>query len=197
MFDLYILEEFFFNGYRLGFLYFLYVSSILSAILVIISKNPIISVLFLISLFLSISSYLIMLGLNFIAICYLLVYVGAISILFLFILMLINIRTSELTTDTYNSVPLAVIICILFLYPIYDIIPYYKISIGYNTLNDFYIDKDMLMLVTSKTWDYNLIENSHASMIGNIIYTNYFMWIIITSLILLLAMIGTICLVIR
>ena len=50
-----------------------------------------------------------MLGMNFIGLSYLLVYVGAVSILFLFILMLTNIRISELTTDSSNSIPLAMI----------------------------------------------------------------------------------------
>ena len=80
----------------------------------------IVSALFLIGLFLSISCYLILLGLNFIGLSYLLVYVGAVSILFLFILMLINIRISELLTDTSNSIPLAIIISISFYYSVYS-----------------------------------------------------------------------------
>ena len=65
-----------------------------------------------------------MLGLNFIGISYLLVYVGAVSILFLFILMLINIRVSELLSSTNNTIPLAIIISISFYTPIYEILPY-------------------------------------------------------------------------
>jgi NADH-ubiquinone oxidoreductase chain 6 len=53
------------------------------------------------------------------------------------------------------------------------------------------------MYVTSITWDGSLAESSHISSIGNIIYTNYFILLIITCLILLLSMIGTICLVIN
>ena len=99
-------------------------AAILSGILVIISKNPIVSVLFLIGLFLSISCYLITLGLNFIGLSYLLVYVGAVSILFLFILMLINVRVSELLSETSNSIPLAIIVIIAFNYPLNKILPY-------------------------------------------------------------------------
>src|SRR6266852_2065097 len=121
---LYIFKEIVFNGYKDIFLDFLYVAAIICGILVIITKNPIVSVLFLIGLFLSISCYLIMLGLNFLGLSYLLVYVGAVSILFLFILMLINIRISELLIDTSNSLILAIIIIISFNYPVYQIIPY-------------------------------------------------------------------------
>src|ERR1700712_6115431 len=103
-----ILNESFTNGYRAEVLDILSLVSILCGILVIISKNPILSVLFLIGLFLSIASYLMILGLNFIGLSYLLVYVGAVSILFLFILMLINVRISELLSNTRNSIPLAI-----------------------------------------------------------------------------------------
>jgi NADH-ubiquinone oxidoreductase chain 6 len=109
--------------------------SILCGILVIISKNPIVSVLFLIGLFLSISSYLIILGLSFIGLSYLLVYVGAVSILFLFILMLINIKGSEIQSYTSNSIPLAIIITILFNYPIYQILPYSIAAFNSYTVN--------------------------------------------------------------
>src|ERR1700760_1297796 len=87
---------------------------ILLAIFVIVSKNPVVSVLFLIGLFLSVAVYLIIIGLSFVGLSYLLVYIGAVSILFLFILMLIDIRVSELQTDTNNSIFLGTLIGILF-----------------------------------------------------------------------------------
>jgi NADH-ubiquinone oxidoreductase chain 6 len=137
-----ILYETYSNGYRDEVLDILSLASIFCGILVIISKNPIVSVLFLIGLFFSISCYLIVLGINFIGLSYLLVYVGAVSILFLFILMLINVRISELLSNTSNSIPLAILITIAFNYPVYQILPYsvaafnsYTISLN-NTIND-------------------------------------------------------------
>ena len=82
---LYVVPEMTFSGYTVYNLDLLYIVAILLGVWVIISKNPIVSVLFLIGLFLSISVYLIFTGLNFIGLSYLLVYVGAVSILFLFI----------------------------------------------------------------------------------------------------------------
>ena len=123
MFNLHLLSETFTNGFKYNFLIYISFVAILCGIFVIISKNPIVSVLFLIGLFLSISSYLMLLGINFIGLSYLLVYVGAVSILFLFILMLINVRISELVTDTSNSIPLAIIIGIFFNSTVYDILP--------------------------------------------------------------------------
>jgi NADH-ubiquinone oxidoreductase chain 6 len=122
--SVFILNETFTNGYKVESLDIISLLSILCGILVIISKNPIVSVLFLIGLFLSIAGYLMLLGLNFIGLSYLLVYVGAVSILFLFILMLINVRISELLSNTSNSIPLAVLITISFNYPVYQILPY-------------------------------------------------------------------------
>src|SRR3984885_16268873 len=74
-----------FYGFFVIFLDGIIILSIFSGILIIISKNPIVSVLHLIMLFSCISCYLIFLGMNFIGLSYLLVYVGAVSILFLFI----------------------------------------------------------------------------------------------------------------
>jgi NADH-ubiquinone oxidoreductase chain 6 len=132
---LYILIETYTNGYRVEVLDIISLISVLCGILVIISKNPIVSVLFLIGLFLSISCYLIILGLNFIGLSYLLVYVGAVSILFLFILMLINVRISELLSNTSNSIPLAIIITIFFNYPVYQILPYSITAFNNSTVN--------------------------------------------------------------
>jgi NADH-ubiquinone oxidoreductase chain 6 len=122
--NLYLLNETYTNGYRIETLDILSLIAILCGIFVIISKNPIVSVLFLIGLFLSIAGYLIILGINFIGLSYLLVYVGAVSILFLFILMLINVRISELLSNTSNSIPLAIFISILFSFPVNEILPY-------------------------------------------------------------------------
>ena len=221
MYSIYLLNETFTNGYKVEVLDIISLLAILCGILVITSKNPIVSVLFLIGLFLSIASYLMILGLNFIGLSYLLVYVGAVSILFLFILMLINVRISELLSNTRNSIPLAIFITISFNYPLYQILPYsiasfnsYTVDLN-NTLNDiwynnsiyFYnilfklkgteLDNGEISFVTSKIWDGNLTESSHITSIGNIMYTSYSIWLILTSIILLLAMVGAIVITIK
>ena len=214
MHNLFITYETYTNGYRVEFLDLSSLASVFSGILVIISKNPIVSVLCLIALFLSISCYLITLGLSFIGLSYLLVYVGAVSILFLFILMLINVRVSELLSDTSNSIPLAILVVIPFNYIVYQIIPYGVSKFNnYNLyLNDFfnnsysnYLSKIYksfennhdIGFVTGKSWDSNLSEASHITSIGNIMYTSYSIWLIITSIILLLAMVGSIVITIK
>jgi NADH-ubiquinone oxidoreductase chain 6 len=132
MTNLFILIETYTNGFKSELLDYISFVAILCGVFVIISKNPIVSVLFLIGLFLSISSYLIMLGINFIGLSYLLVYVGAVSILFLFILMLINVRISELLSDSSNSIPLAILVSFIFYSIIYEILPYNAIIVNSN-----------------------------------------------------------------
>lgn len=217
MSSLFIVNEIYTNGYRAEVLDIISLIAILCGILVIITKNPIVSVLFLIGLFMSIASFLSILGLNFVGLSYLLVYVGAVSILFLFILMLINVRVSELFSNTSNSIPLAIIITILFSYPIRQILPYSIVNnyiTGFNntlnnvlynnmSLNSLFnqngveLDNREVSYVTSHIWDGNLSETSHITSIGNIMYTSYSMWLILTSIILLLAMVGAIVITIK
>lgn len=137
--NLLLINETFTNGYRDKVLDIISLASILSGIFVIISKNPVVSVLFLIGLFLSIACYLLILGINFIGLSYLLVYVGAVSILFLFILMLINVRVSELLSVTSNSIPLAVVIAVSFNYPLYLTLPVNSTSSAIS-LNKLYLN---------------------------------------------------------
>jgi len=221
------------NAFTAGFLNLFSLAAILCGIVVIIAKNPIVSVLFLIGLFLGISCYLIMSGLNYIGISYLLVYVGAVSILFLFILMLINVRISELLSDTSNSIPLAIILGIYFIFPVYNILPdnvgfnsytgninHYLKELLFNNLLTYFtwvksffiwllnfisfnskpifnLYSDKIAYVTSNLWDGNLAETSHITSIGNIMYTSYPIWLILTSIILLLAMVGAIVITIK
>src|SRR5712664_1283311 len=121
--NLYLIKDFINNGLQIELLDIIYLVSFFFGIFTIISINPIISVLFLIGLFINISVLLILVGLNFIGLSYILVYVGAVSILFLFILMLINIRISELLNETNNDVPLAILTVILFYYIIAQVLP--------------------------------------------------------------------------
>ena len=229
MSNLFLLNEKITNGSNSFFLNVISFAAIICGISVIISKNPIVSVLFLIGLFLSIAGYLMVLGINFIGLSYLLVYVGAVSILFLFILMLINVRISELVSDTGNSIPLAVLIGIFFNSTVYSVLPSsganlgnYIFDINKNFSDSFGVNnisnslKEMANLpyssvqrvndegsineiafVSSPIWDGSLAEISHITSLGNILYTSYPIWLIITSIILLLAMVGAIVITIK
>lgn len=205
MINIFKYQEHFINNIPDMLLTIISVFSVICGILVIVSKNPIVSVLFLIGLFLSIASYLMILGISFIGLSYLLVYVGAVSILFLFILMLINVRVSELVTDNYNSIPLSIITIIVFSIVFDNKIPSASSSILENDINfinslNVFIDKETtyhISFATSNNWDSALGQISHITSIGNILYTSYPMLLLVTSIILLLAMVGAIVITIK
>jgi NADH-ubiquinone oxidoreductase chain 6 len=198
--------------------------AILSAILVITARNPVISVLFLIALFVNIAGYLILLEINFIGLAYITVYVGAIAILFLFVIFLLDIKLAELHQDNNKnkaSLPLGAIIGVGFLYPLYSIIPKNFIEMKslsfhvFNWFNSFIINgsnslsfitnenkalsveqssKIELELALTNLWDGNFAAFTQLSSIGNIMYTNYTLWFFVSSIILLLAMVAAISL---
>jgi NADH-ubiquinone oxidoreductase chain 6 len=178
------------NGYNVVFLDIFYFISIFFGIYIIISKNPIVSVLFLIGLFSTISGYLILVGINFIGISYILVYVGAVSILFVFILMLINIRISELLNETNNTLPLGIVTVLSFDYIIGQVLPFNQVESSfinhvYSSCFEFFYSiqqseefnivekKQSLALASSSNWDTVLVDISDITSIGNIMYTSY------------------------
>ena len=194
------------NGFDVKSLDGLSLLALGAGIAVITTKNPIQSLICLIGLFGFIAVYLIFCGLTFIGFSYLIVYIGAVSILFLFILMLINIRSSELQSNNSNSIPLALFIVLLINFVVFDVLPYsiailnnYTNRINYNIYSNLnnkqFIDlnyNNTSRFVTSNSWDTNMNETSHISAIGNILYTSYNIWLFMASFILLLAMVGAI-----
>jgi NADH-ubiquinone oxidoreductase chain 6 len=106
----------------------LIISAVCSAILVIISKNPVISVIFLISLVLTSALFLVVKGMPFLGISYVLIYLGAIIVLFLFVIMMINVRLTDIleTGAQYTkNIPLALAVSGLFLYEFFNVLPSY------------------------------------------------------------------------
>lgn len=206
--DILLINDYITNGFKVEFLDILYIISILFGVFTIISRNPVVSVLFLIGLFVNVAGILILAGINYLGLSYILVYVGAISILFLFILMLINIRISELLSETNNDIPLAILTVLLFYYIIGQVLPCNLtdktiISSLSNRLTGLYnveISNESSVAslnqeigyVSSKGWDNSLIEFTQITGIGNLMYTNYSIWLIISSVILLLGMVGAI-----
>ena len=206
------------NGYSIEILDLLSIFSLCAGIAVITTKNPIESLLGLIFLFAMIAIYLILCGFNFIGFSYLIVYIGAVSILFLFILMLINIRSSELQSNNLNSIALGLFIVLLINYILFEELPY-SIAVLNNFIHKLYTIGSTMFIgteypipeyllnfllknqavwnVVSYGWDSNMNENSHISTIGNILYTSYNMWLFMSSLILLLAMVGAIVITIN
>ena len=108
--------------------------ALLSSVLVITSKNPVIAVIFLISVFVNAAGYLILFGISFVGISYIIIYIGAITVLFLFIIMMINIRLLdilEIGNEYTKNLPLALLVGTLFVYEIFNVLPF--------TINNIFI----------------------------------------------------------
>ena len=163
------------------------VAAVVSSLLVITSKNPVISVLFLISVFVNSAIYLMFTGVVFIGISYIIVYVGAIAILFLFILMMINIRLTdilEVGRDYTKNLPLALFIGILFMASIYG--TYHLVTLGVAT--------DVVRAIDASSVETYLRDFTQIESVGHNLYTTSAVLLIITSIILLLSMLAPIML---
>lgn len=183
--------------------------AVFSGILVITSKNPVISVLFLISVFVNAAGYLLVLGIGFIGISYLIVYVGAIAILFLFVVMMLNISLVEIISvgqEYTKNLPLGLIVGALFIFEILSLVPAsYKevgeLPLGFvNYLNRLLlgIEKPSInrvhMRFTQPGADQTFTNYLQIETIGEGLYTYGALWLFLASIILLLAMLGPIVL---
>lgn len=179
---------------------------LLAGIFTITSKNPVISISFLIITFVLTSIYIILLGINFIGISYIIVYVGAIAVLFLFIVMMINIKLSDILDygNQYTKIlPLGFMVVSLILYSFFTISPILFDNFGdiiYYMFDYFNINSNILLSDINN--NYNVIDSGildssikHISQIENIGFSLYIyeaILFIIVSLILLFAMISAI-----
>ena len=213
MYNIFLLNDNITNGFSTVVPDTIYILALLLAYSTIVSTNPIVSVLFLIGLFLNIAILLILVGYHYIGLSYILVYVGAISILFLFILMLINIRTSELNEDSRKDIPLLAGVSFTFILGITNTLPVnYTEYTFFSELAKTYVQssiyirgesikimdvKQHMGFASSKGWDTSLVEATHITGIGNIMYTNYAIWLVVCSMILLTGMIGAIIITIN
>ncbi|RCH85039.1 NADH:ubiquinone dehydrogenase subunit 5, partial [Rhizopus azygosporus] len=178
--------------------------AVLSGVLVITSVNPVISVLFLISVFVNAAGYLVLLGVGFVGISYLIVYVGAIAILFLFVVMMLNISITEIVSvghEYTKNIPLGFIVGTVFFFEILSVIPAATTNAGELPLGLFtYLNGLLLGVNTSITnSDVNMAfaninadnafsSNIQIEAIGQGLYTYGSVWLLLASFILLLAM---------
>lgn len=223
--------------------------SLLCSVLVIISKNPIHSILYLILVFCNVTFVLIILGIEFIAIIFLIVYVGAIAVLFLFVVMMLNIKILELDEVFWKYIPVGLLISSIFLFQIFFLI--FKFNVvevfnlffydGFFSLKKVYFEscypsffgnfslvngvhgnsvvmatttdfknlllsiykEDSIFFIFNKPFlhtpnNLNLaFELTNTELLGWLIYTYTFFIFLVVSLILLIAMIGSIILVLN
>jgi len=164
------------------FFYFFSLIAVISAIMVTVSKNTVHSVFFLILDFISISSLFIMVGAEFLGMIMLIVYVGAVAVLFLFVVMMLNVAKQKNTwfKSSTNSahIPIGLLVSIIIFFEVIIVIGGWKYK---PELSNKIIISD--------------ITNTHS--IGNVLYTEYIHLFQLSGMVLLVAMIGAIVLTFR
>ena len=167
------------------FFYFFSVIAIISAIMVTASKNTVHSVFFLILDFISISCLFIMIGAEFLGMIMLIVYVGAVAVLFLFVVMMLNVAQQKnqwfLSKSSSRHIPIGLIISAVIFFELMIVVG------GWKYKPDLVNPKNISA--------YNDISNTHS--LGQVLYTDYIHVFQISGMILLIAMIGAIVLTFR
>ncbi len=168
------------------FFYVFSIIAVISAIMVTVSKNTVHSVFFLILDFISISCLFIMIGAEFLGMIMLIVYVGAVAVLFLFVVMMLNVAqqknqwfNSESTSSSH--IPVGLIISTIIFFELIIVVGGWKYKPELSNLNTSQIP--------------NEISNTHS--LGQVLYTDFIHIFQISGMILLIAMIGAIVLTFR
>jgi len=164
------------------FFYLFSTIAVFSAMMVTISRNTVYSVFFLILVFVSISTLFIMIGAEFLGMIMLIVYVGAVAVLFLFVVMMLNVTQQSIKFSKkkgiVNNISVGLIVGIIIFLELI-------IAVGGWKYRDSFVPLHSI--------DPNLnISNTHA--LGNVLYTDYIHLFQISGMILLVAMIGAIAL---
>jgi NADH-quinone oxidoreductase subunit J len=167
--------------YTLSFYLFSSVA-VLSALMVISSKNPVHSVLFLILSFVNASGLFILLGAEFLAMILVVVYVGAVAVLFLFVVMMLDINFIKLREGFLQYLPFGALLGIVLI-----------VELGILFLTNNLSDTSLVKY--SNVPKINSIQNTE--LLGSVLYTKYFFLFQISGLVLLVAMIGSITLTLR
>ena len=156
---------------------------LLSSLMVISTKNPVHSVLFLILAFLNAAGIFVILHAEFLAMILIIVYVGAVAVLFLFVVMMLDFKTSLEKDNILQYMPIGLLIGLVFIAEL--------VIVLINTRLDL-----SNIQILSNPLD-NFSDQSNTEAIGSILYTNYVLYFQLSGVILLVAMVGSIVLTLR
>lgn len=169
------------------FLFYIYFAILILffSVLVIISKNPVHSILALVLLFFNAAGLLILLGVEFLGMLFLVVYIGAIAVLFLFVIMMLNIKTTSINFLMFDYF-------LLLLSNIFLIIFFTSnTNISFVNLNGLFINLYFNPIIF---WHTNTIAFDNIFVLGYVLYTSYFYLFLLCGIILLISMLGAISL---
>jgi|694.fasta_scaffold29183_7 NADH-quinone oxidoreductase subunit J len=173
---------FFFLFNENTFYYFISFIFLISSFLVIYSINPIHSILSLILLFCSSAVFLLFFNVEFLALMFIIIYVGAISVLFLFVIMMLNIKLIEVNDNLIKYLPISLFIFLIFIFDFYLIFS--------NTLLNI-LDYNKIIYIQ---WISILFKKSNIESLGILLFTDFFFIFLLSSLILFVSMVGPIVL---
>ena len=156
---------------------------LLSSLMVISTKNPVHSVLFLILAFLNAAGIFVILHAEFLAMILIIVYVGAVAVLFLFVVMMLDFKTSLEKDNILQYMPIGLLIGLVFIAEL--------VIVLINTR----LDLSNIQILTNPLG--NFLDQSNTEAIGSILYTNYVLYFQLSGVILLVAMVGSIVLTLR
>jgi NADH-quinone oxidoreductase subunit J len=163
------------------FFYLFAAVCVASAVMVIVSRNPVHSVLYLILAFVNASGLFVLMGAEFLAMILVVVYVGAVAVLFLFVIMMLDVDFSELREGFLQYVPIGLVIGGIFLLELLLTVSYWVINPG--------APKAITAAIPSN------VTNTEA--LGLVLYTKYIYYFQLAGMVLLVAMIGAIVLTLR
>jgi NADH-quinone oxidoreductase subunit J len=156
---------------------------ILSALMVILSKHPVFSLLFLVGCFLFSSFLLFILECEFLGLLFIVIYVGAIAVLFLFAIMMLESKSIHLSRNIMKYVPVGFFFVLFLLLPLLN-----EISSQFNnniTINSFYLNK-------YQNW-YDLVDSiTDVEVLGQVLYSYFVLHFLIAGFILLLVLVGVV-----
>ena len=169
------------------FFFFFSLLSIVFSFFVIISKNPVHSILSLILVFFNAASLLIIIGAEFLAMLFIIVYVGAVAVLFLFVIMMLNVKVTNLTSSIYRYLPISLIFGSIFFFQFFMLFYFDLVSVDTSYL--YLIENNFL-----NEWSVSLVPVSNIVVLGQLLYTYYCYLFILSGVILLVSMLGAISL---
>ncbi|AQS41329.1 MAG: NADH:ubiquinone oxidoreductase subunit J [Candidatus Tokpelaia hoelldobleri] len=168
------------TGIAAAFFYLFAFIMVASAIMVVAARNPVHSVLFLILAFFNAAALFLLAGAEFLAMILLIVYVGAVAVLFLFVVMMLDVDFAELKQGALQYAPLGAVVGLVVL------VELVVVFVSNRIIPDF--AAPVAGAVT------NAAGRSNTQAIGDVLYTDYVFYFQIASLVLLVAMIGAIVL---
>lgn len=164
--------------------YLFSVSLVFSSVMVIIAQHPVFSLLFLVSSFIFASFLLFLLECEFLALLFIVVYVGAIAILFLFAIMMLESKLVNLSKNKIKYFPISVLFSLFLLMPL--------LSSLTSRFNDIEITANSFYTNNYQNW-FDLIDSTHdVNVYGQVLYSYFVLQFLIAGLILLLVLIGVI-----